>query len=369
MRKPQGGRRARRRAGPKFHVASVVLASVLVAVIASEVMLRTAFDPLRVLDGDVMWEYRWRKAHASRGTFTDTNDVYGFDVHDAMLGWKPRPNYRTDTVRTNAMGIRAEREYAFERQAGISRIVLVGDSFVWGEGVPNEETFPSHLSRSLSDVEVINLGVHGYGTDQQLLRLRELGLRFAPDVVILGFYEENLWRNVLSFRDYAKPRFRLGQEELVLDNQPVPPPEAILADDQRLPRSFLLVLVRRFVRRARWQLGIGTERSEEWRITRAILELTKREVEAHGARFLLLYVPTPDIDEPGNAEALLQAWAEQSETAFVNLRERFVKLTDSERTQLYRGHWTPFGNRKVADIVAGFTSENQLLSGTPADMD
>jgi hypothetical protein len=55
--------------------------------------------------------------------------------------------------------------------------------------------------------EVLNLGVHGYGHDQMLLYLREEGLRYRPDVVLLGFVQIDMPRNQLSFRDYAKPRF------------------------------------------------------------------------------------------------------------------------------------------------------------------
>jgi len=149
----------------------------------------------------------------------------------------------------------------------------------------------------------------------------------------------------------------------MLDNQPVPRPEDILAAEQQLPRSFLLVLARRVFRRARWQWGLGIEDSEEWQITKQILAITKRETEARGARFLLLYVPTSNLVDIGQAEELLESWARKSETSFVNLRERFFELPESQRIQLYDGHWTSFGNRVAADIVANFISSNRLLSG------
>ncbi len=104
-------------------------------------------------------------------------------------------------------------------------------------------------------------------------------------------------------------------------------------------------------------------------MTKAILEATKKETEAHGARLLLLYVPTSNINESGKAEVLLEAWARESETAFVNLRERFLDLEDSEQTLLYRGHWTPFGNGVVADIVATHIASNDLLIAAHQDPD
>ncbi|MBU1849701.1 MAG: hypothetical protein KKH40_03155, partial [Nanoarchaeota archaeon] len=47
------------------------------------------------------------------------------------------------------------------------------------------------LNENKLDYEVINLGVSGYGTDQELILLQKEGLKYNPDVVILGFYLEN----------------------------------------------------------------------------------------------------------------------------------------------------------------------------------
>ena len=57
--------------------------------------------------------------------------------------------------------------------------------------------------------EVLNFGVHGYGTDQMLLRWELEGRRYAPDIVVLAFAYYHLDRNVTGFRFYAKPRFVL----------------------------------------------------------------------------------------------------------------------------------------------------------------
>ena len=73
----------------------------------------------------------------------------------------------------------------------------------------DHETFPHVLEQLLAPAEVVNLGVHGYGHDQMLLRYRAEGRRYAPDLVLLGFVADDVGRNLLAFRDYAKPRFLL----------------------------------------------------------------------------------------------------------------------------------------------------------------
>ena len=109
---------------------------------------------------------------------------------------------------------------------------MLGDSFTFGEDVGDDETYSHHLEQLLPGTEVINLGVHGYGHDQMLIYLREEGVRYRPDVVILGFLTGDMERNVLSFRDYAKPRFVLDGGKLALRNSPVPPPAEMAAAEK-----------------------------------------------------------------------------------------------------------------------------------------
>jgi len=68
--------------------------------------------------------------------------------------------------------------------------MFLGDSFVFGENLTDEQTVPAQLEGILNRKgkwEVLNLAVHGYGTDQQWLRLQRLGFRFHANIVVLGF--------------------------------------------------------------------------------------------------------------------------------------------------------------------------------------
>src|SRR5437899_3035923 len=101
----------------------------------------------------------------------------GFWRHDPRLGWHHTagsegvfdrsPVFRT-RVRINDKGLRG-RDYPYERVAGRRRILVLGDSFVFGYGVEQEEIFTTVLEGLLPATEVINAGVSGYGTDQELL--------------------------------------------------------------------------------------------------------------------------------------------------------------------------------------------------------
>lgn len=112
------------------------------------------------------------------------------------LGWDLLPNWegeiKTIKVTTNSFGMRDD-EFPFEKGENEIRILVIGDSFTFGLGVDQEAIYPQQLERILNRGEsehrytVINAGVGGYNTEQEMKWLKERGLTFEPDVVIVGF--------------------------------------------------------------------------------------------------------------------------------------------------------------------------------------
>ena len=175
------------------------------------------------------WRLRWLERHQP-----DVPVYYDFDAFHPTRGWASRPYVRNantfgpGSVNTNSAGLRGRREVAFAKQPGRPRVVVVGDSFTFGDEVRDEEAYPYVLDGLLPEAEVVNFGVHGYGHDQMLLLLREQALAYQPDVVVLGFVRDDMERNMLAFRDFAKPRFVLAGDSLSLRNVPVPTPEEVM---------------------------------------------------------------------------------------------------------------------------------------------
>jgi len=115
---------------------------------------------------------------------------------DAEIGHKLVPLQVAYThsfpVRTNSFGFR-NREIAQIPAADTFRILCLGDSLTFGAGVAEEETYPRQLESRLNAnaplrVEVINTGVPGYDTWQEVAFFRRQGLEFHPNLVVLGFY-------------------------------------------------------------------------------------------------------------------------------------------------------------------------------------
>lgn len=116
----------------------------------------------------------------------------------------------------------------------VLRIMVLGDSYVEALHVPLEATFGQQIGAHLTNarladgrrVEVVNVGVSGWGTDQQLLWLREMGYQYTPDIILLAFYPGNDFLNnhmALEFANFGgvrKPWFQLEAGELVLHDYP-----------------------------------------------------------------------------------------------------------------------------------------------------
>jgi hypothetical protein len=101
-------------------------------------------------------------------------------------------------VSVNSVGLR-DREHAIKKPPHTLRIAVLGDSFAEALQVNREETFWAILEKKLQNcrnlqgrtVEVINFGMSGFGTTQELLTLEHRVWKYSPDIVLLAFTSGN----------------------------------------------------------------------------------------------------------------------------------------------------------------------------------
>ena len=116
------------------------------------------------------------------------------DVAHYVSDWHAAPGGRTFWVVRgpgfNADGMR-DRAHDVENKDGAHRIVCLGDSVTFGQGVAQHETYPFLLEALLKqrglNAEVFNIAVSGWSTRQQVTAYREIARRYRPDQVFLGF--------------------------------------------------------------------------------------------------------------------------------------------------------------------------------------
>ncbi len=128
---------------------------------------------------------------------------------DDEIKFVPRKNIRgvhnkkgsfSSTFQTNSRGLR-DKEYKLDKTEGIKRIVVLGDSFTWGYGVNNNEIYTERLESILPNTEVINLGVTAYQLRQEITYFKREGIKYHPDIVIVGFCLNDIWHPSIINKD------------------------------------------------------------------------------------------------------------------------------------------------------------------------
>jgi hypothetical protein len=158
--------------------------------------------------------------------FYTPDTVRGYALRPGVFGW-----YRKEGeayVRINSDGLR-DREHAKQKPPNTLRIALLGDSFSEALQVPLEDAFWMVMEERLQGcrafnegkrVEVINFGVSGYGTAQELLTLREHAWDYSPDIVMLAMTTNNdITDNSRALKKTEEiPYFVYRDDQLTLDD-------------------------------------------------------------------------------------------------------------------------------------------------------
>lgn len=306
-------------------------AKLLLSLIATIVSLALAEVVTRVAGGG--------GAMVSRAMFFSFDPDAGWRCHPDLDLRFVEPGLYDVRVRCNSQGLR-DREHAQEKPAGVRRILCVGDSYVWGQGVENEQTAASLLERDLAGTETINLGVAGYSAVQELVRLETDGLDYRPDWTVVFFCDNDLDSD-FDTKDGRRPLVELrGDDALHIVNRPVTEPwiqplSTWIHERSRLLIEFefctgllreRLALKRAAERAAAAKEPLAAQAAEEpasrrhpvrpdeihfslldrflepdarmdqaWRTLQQIYAQMRDITAARGSRLLLVYVPDPPL--------------------------------------------------------------------------
>src|SRR5208337_4872553 len=144
----------------------------------------------------------------------------GFFQIDADLGWKLKAGKSVthhsrnfDVVyNTNILGYR-DAPRKLPKEAMVYRILLYGDSQIFGWGIPENQRFSNVIEARQSSLEILNLAVPGYGLDQEILSYEKNGHFLDADEVVLFISTATLdrIRDDYIYRKY-KPKFVADQK-------------------------------------------------------------------------------------------------------------------------------------------------------------
>jgi hypothetical protein len=383
------------------------------------VLLGIAVTSGAVVAGLALMEIGLRVAGISYAFFYFPDIHRGSALRANEEGW-----YRGEGqtyIRINSDGLR-DREHSIAKPANTLRIAVLGDSFAEAFAVPLDKTFWAVLEARMARcsslggqrVEVINFGVSGYGTAQELITLRHHVWKYDPDIVLLAFFAGNDIRNnhpALN-KNPKTPYFIYRNGQLVVDES--------FRSRLDLNSTAMLTALRKRLRilqlinegRARfnqWRSGQalqnrkpapGDEKGldnavflppadpvweEAWRITEDVIVTMRDEVRARGAQFWIATVSAgiqvhPDSGvrrafmERLNIQTLfypdlrLGELARREQIPIIALAPRLAEYAEANQVFLHgngdmppgTGHWNEEGNRIAGEMIAG-----ELCAATP----
>jgi hypothetical protein len=342
-----------------------------------------------------------------------------FYIYDPKTGWAPDPGAAgIDTeegqawLAINQQGFRGP-PVTYDKPPGTVRIAVLGDSFAEAQQVPMEDTFCAVMQRQLAScpafkgrkIEVLDLGVDGYGTAQELIAMRRRAFRFHPDYVVLAFFAGNDVRNnsVVLEGDKCRPFFvyRSGVLELggpFIDSE-IFRLECMARFESRHLRVIDTIGSARSAIRDWWRKNekrpgpmMGREPGvsdlvyrppadpiwrDAWRVTDGEIAEMYHESARAGVGFLLVTLSTGIQDYPDPnvrmrymrflgvsdlfyPEHHLQALAEQEGFPVLNLAPLMEAWADSQHAFLHgfkagregTGHWNVVGNHLAGQLIA-----------------
>ncbi|HET7290012.1 MAG TPA: SGNH/GDSL hydrolase family protein [Thermodesulfobacteriota bacterium] len=312
------------------------------------------------------------------------------------------------SVRINNMGFRG-RDVGEKKDPGAYRIVMLGDSFTFGAGVGDDQTFSSVLEKILNasspgKYEVVNCGVESFSPVLEYIQLKRNIDRLKPDMVIMNFdmsdlMNELVYRKEASLGGDGEPLAVSGMEDYRRSRE----------GTMRRLRSWVYenlfittALIETIGKRFRGDTGIedvnvetGIERewmmmlihtlknfpqpensAEMYGMVEDSILRTKKLCEAEGCVFVLTTYPwghqvSDDEWKPGRYEWLpretnlsnisdrtveeLDRFAARNEIPFLNTFPAFRNYRGSGRLYYTHDiHWTPAGHRLMAETLASF---------------
>ena len=351
--------------------------------------------------------------------FVEPHPTRGWANRAGVRGIHQELDFRV-RVRINDRGVRGG-DFAPQPQPGRQRILLLGDSAMFGSGVGDQDCLASQLQALLGPgVEVINLGALAYSSVQELQWLRDSGLGLKPDLVVLAFAAINdIQTNVVELqrlyqRTLRRPYASLGPDgKLKIDTAAAS--EGERRSGAKASRGFFIntavfrvgrLLFRKLANAEvvdpniylGWPLlvdfvpqhaqnGLGGEDYQRlwrdgWQVTAALIETMAAETRSAGAGFAMFNTtakvqadpqhrrrveqafPGARID-PLKMDRELQALGTRLGIPVLDITTPLLAAATKGGQPLYYDiedeHWTPRGNRLAAEALASELRRAKLV--------
>ena len=224
-------------------------------------------------------------------------------IRDSLEGSEYYPGVYDFDFSNGDNGFRTSHKGAVPSFVNI-KIMLIGDSFTYGKGVNDKETFAYQLQEALlkDSVQIINAGVEGRGTDHGLRTYQHYKDKYQPNTVIHFAHYNDLADNsrdeyfeVVNDSTFTPKKFDhlVGGTKAKLQKSKL---YNWLISNSHFFALLKSVLVGILMpdQIVRYEDGIDMDKAK--RLTSGFLRQLQKEVEADGRKFVVVYIPsTHDI--------------------------------------------------------------------------
>ncbi len=267
---------------------------------------------------------------------------------DPVVGWKP--------IRSTNLAQDADLK-------GGQKLLVIGDSFVFGEGVDLEDRFDRQMKNKGFRHDIISVGVSGYATDQEFLASEaQIALLREGDTAILVTFGDD-FRGLLSdfFAGRQKPRYRKDGERWILS------PPAIGFMDNAMDRFYLVrIFGNKFFPRRTASGPFDAQGLDEAGLIYDQL-LTEHLLPAfeRGVKIVVVFHGRKIVDEDfgkmmgGRVKMKLRRICQKHSFEYINADP---ELDHSQYRQAGNVHWNALGHQKFAELLMRTcdNSNNQL---------
>jgi hypothetical protein len=338
-----------------------------------------------------------------------------FYCYDQARGWGLRPGvsgyYNREghaEVSINSAGFRGP-QVSIAKPPGVFRVAVLGDSYAEAMQVTYDRTFSAVVERELAHcpalagrrIQVLDFGVDGYGTAQELITMRRKVWAYSPDAVVLALFMGNDLRNnsITLEPDQCRPFFVLRNDRLVeagpLLDSPAFRAWCMVRFDYRsadllaTARAALTTLierprgpsvkypVERAINYEIYRPPTSAAWRAAWSVTEALIQTMNRETRAHGVSLLVASLGTgiqewpvakvragfmrflhvPDLSYP---DRRIVAFGQKDGFAVLPLAEPLGEYAEQHDVYLHGfsntpkgfGHWNAVGHRLAGELIA-----------------
>lgn len=379
---------------------------ILTLIIAVLVSLAAIEGMLRLLETQTYVSF-WHINKDGMTVFKSNADMYMFDNEDL----------KKHRVKTNSLGFLGEN-YSEEKAADTLRIVVLGDSYVAATGVDYDKIFPYLLTKKVQDlvlansssiykkVEVLNFGMGGTGTVDEMKYYAKYAQKYHPNVVVLSFYLQNdtvdnslnynykdamlaskeVWNTVPQLASTQVKNFVSIKDRIYRKSAIIRFVDRVVRSSPKLNSFAVKLGLYRPPVKGEYGLDIpfddyyyidplDAEREQYLKFSSDLLNNFKKQLDKDGVKFAVMFIPEgmtvdnnllnsfkdarPKLKDlnfnPQGMEDKLIA-AVDSSVKILNLRATMEKQV-SENKEMYKGgtgHFADGGHEVVSDVLASF---------------